>query len=377
MSGGRPRRVGVWLLAGLAVVVAVSLIGPGRRDGPPLDPSSTGPTGTRAILDVLRELEVDVRLAGGVPDAGDVALVVTDTMSPDQREDLRRWVRDGGHLVLVDPLSPLAPGVSGVTSIAFTEPTIEPDCEDPAVAGVERVSVADAFVLALPPGASGCFPRNDGHWMIREPVGEGEQVMLGGAFTLTNAELDRVDNAVLLVNLLTPPDGGSVHVVEGDDPDGRGETLSEVLPDQVRVALWQVPLVWAVLVWWRARRHGRPVGEVPPVSLDAADTVLATGNLLHRAGQAGEAAALVRHDLDTAVRRRLGLPEHLHGDPLVVTVAERTGIPEVLLRRALLDPLPGDDAGLLALAALAGSLRRRLTTPARTASPTPTTGAPT
>ncbi|WP_370327738.1 DUF4350 domain-containing protein [Euzebya sp.] len=381
-----------YLLGAIVVVVLVVAIGPRGRSGPPLDPRSTSPVGTRGIVEVLERLGVDVRVDDGAPTGDDgVALVITDGLSDAQRGAVTDWVADGGRLVLADPFSDLAPDLTGVTSIAFTEPTIEPDCDDPLVDGVDRVAVQGGSVFDLGPDATGCFPRNDGHWMVRTPRGEGEVISIGGPFTLTNQLLDVEDTAVLLVNLLTPEGEADLHVITPDDPAGAGagEGLADLLGDQVAYALLQLPLAWLALVWWRARRHGRPVGETTPVRIEAAETTVAVGNLLSRAGRAPEAAAIMRAHVHRQLTQRLGIPAVDDPETFVTIAAARTDLTAETLRSLLLAPLPTDDAGLVRYANAAAStvarIRQRQTADPRDGStaapptsphPSTTTGAP-
>ena len=363
MSATARRRMAI-VVAAAVVVLAVIAIGPRRGFGAPLDPDSTGPLGVRGLVDVMIELGFDIRVEAGVPGPADQrALVIVDAMTDGQRDGVREWVRDGGTLVLADPLSDLAPSIGGLTSIAFTEPTIEPECEDPAVRGVNRVSVADGFVFDGDGIGTSCFPRNDGAWMVRASEGQGQIVSLGGPLTLTNQLLDDADNAVLLVNLLAPTDGGGVMVIRGEDPAGGGEdSLAEVLPDQVWLALAQIPLAWLGLVWWRGRRHGKPVLEDPPVRVDAAETTIAVGNLMRRAGQAQAAAQVLRWRLTHDLRLRLGIPDTIVGDTLVAVVVERTRLPADRLRDLLVHPLPTTDDGLTGYARDVALLQRHLIT---------------
>lgn len=379
MSADRRRLLLRYGGALLLIVLLIAVIGPRGRAGAPLDPRSTAPTGTRGVLEVLERLGGEVRIGADVPAPGEgaVALVIADRLADGQRDDLRDWVLAGGRLVLADPFSDLAPDLVGLTSVAFTEPSIEPACDDPLVAGVGRVAVAGGSVFAVDGPATGCFPRNGGSWMVRTPTGEGEVIALGGPLTLTNELLGREDTAVLLVNLLLPEDGSALAVVTPEDPDaGEGEGLADVLPPQVGTALLQLPLAWLALVWWRARRHGRPVEEATPVRIEAAETTIATGNLLHRAGRAGDAAAIIRARLRDEVHRRLGIPELADDETFVAVAASRTDIPADSLRRLLVAPLPTTDDGLVryadAAAVVLAGVRQR-----RTADPTAGSTAPT
>lgn len=366
----RRRLAGRYVLGAVLAVALVVAIGPRGQSGVPLDPRSTAAVGTRGIVEVLERLGTDVRVDGGAPVAGEdgVALVISDLLAEGQRQDLRDWVDDGGRLVLADPFSDLAPDLIGLTNIAFTEPTIEPACDDPLVAGVDRVAVAGGSVFELPEDATGCFPRNEGFWMVRSPSGAGEIIVLGGPFTLTNELLATEDTAVLLVNLLTPGEGAGLHVVLGDDPEGAPDTLSELLPDQVAYALLQIPIAWLALLWWRGRRHGQPVVEATPVRVEAAETTVAVGNLLHRAGRAADAAAIIRARVHGELSRRLGIPWVEDPQTFLAVVASRTELSPDVLHRLLLAPLPTDDTGLVrfagaAAAALANIRQRRSADP--------------
>jgi hypothetical protein len=353
------RRAAGWAAAGVLVAAAVAGIGPGRNPGPPLDPRSTGPLGLAALVEVLDRLDVDVRVGGALPREDEpVALVVQDRFDEAAESALAEWVEDGGRLVVADPGLDAAADVVGVTAAAFTEPSIEPRCEDPAARGVGRVAVSGGLVLEAAGDARGCFPRNGGFWMVRDPRGDGEVVTLGGPQTLTNALLGEEDGAVLAVALLTPPDGGGVRVLTGGAAPGAG--LSELLPDGVRLALVQVAVVWLGAVWWRGRRHGRPVEEVGPVRIDAAETTVALGALLHRAGRAQDAAALVRADLRRRLVERLGTPEAAGTAALAAAAADRTDLPAGLVHRLLDGPLPADDAGLVAFTSTAAHVALQL-----------------
>jgi hypothetical protein len=372
--------VGRSLIGAVVVVGLILAIGPRGQDGPPLDPRSTAALGTRGIVEVFERLGTDVRVDRGTPETGRdaVALVITDQLADGQRDDLLAWVDAGGRLVVADPFSQLAPDLVGLTSIAFTEPSIVPDCDDPLVDGVDRVAVAGGNVFDVPAGSTGCFPRNGGSWLVRTPREAGEVIAVGGQFTLSNELLGLEDTSVLLVNLLTPPDGEGVHVIQPDDPDDGTDVLADVLPDQVGYALLQIPLAWAALVWWRARRHGRPVVERVPVRIESSETTVAVGNLLHRAGRATDAAAIMRSRLRGELTRRLGIPATDDVDAFIAVAASRTDLASDVLARLLRDPLPADDDALVAFAAdsalaLAGIRQRRSADPNLGSTADPTT----
>src|SRR5439155_17188153 len=108
-------------------------------------------------------------------------------------------------LLLADPGSPLNPfEVGDTTDLAFGHASIDRRCDLPALRDVRRISAPGAVVLDAPSGATGCFPRNGGFWLVAAPVGRGTLVVVGGAGSFVNHRLDEADNAVLAASLLEP-----------------------------------------------------------------------------------------------------------------------------------------------------------------------------
>ena len=87
------------------------------------------------------------------------------------------------------------------------------------------------------------------------------------------------------------------------------------------------------------------------------------------AGGGGVVPTPREHECATLLRRqqalvelhsRLGIPEDVHGEELIVLVADRTRLPAGDLRRALGGPLPRTDDELVDLARRTAALRRAL-----------------
>ncbi|MBW3601763.1 MAG: DUF4350 domain-containing protein, partial [Actinobacteria bacterium] len=299
-----------WPLAALAggALAAVLLAGPPGGQAP-LDPAGTGPTGVKALVDTLAALGVGVTVGSDVADDARVALVLSDDLADGQHRRLRRWVRDGGRLVLADPGSPLAPGrpTDPVGLLPGAGTTLSRRCALPALRGVGRVRVPDGVVIGPPARSVRCFPSGDGHWLVAARRGRGTVVALGGPGVWTNAALGAADNAVLAAALLHPA-AGALALVRGRAPGAGDTTLADLLPRPVGLALAQLALAFAVVVAWRARRLGRPVSEPQAVELAGSALVVAVGNLLRRGRNAGHAARLLRADLRRSLGERLGLP---------------------------------------------------------------------
>ena len=367
------RRALPWVAVVLGVALVVAVAGRGAEEGNPLDPASPGPLGTKGLVEVLRGLGGRVTVSAGQPGTGtDTALLLSDDLTPQRRQGLLDWVRRGGTLVVADPSS----GVTrvepvGSTRFGLLDAEIERRCAVPALRDAERVAAPGGVVFEIPegqgapgnrPGATqACFPRNDGAWLLVQPLGGGTVVRLGGASALVNQELGEADNAILLASLLVPVEGTAVQVLQPPLPGGGTAGLGDLIAPRVRLALWQLVLAFVLLALWRARRLGRPVAEPQPVQLPGAELVVAVGNLLQRAKGRGQAAGLLTDDLRRSLAERLGLPPSTPADQVADTVAERTGIPRERVLRTLTRTTPRDEAELVALSQAADTIRREVT----------------
>lgn len=374
--GGFLRRWRALLVLLLVFAVGVLVIGPRGTPGPPYDPTSTSPRGARGLVLLLEEVGLDVRISADPPGAGvDTALVLVDDLPDAQRAELRRFAEEGGRLVVADPTSPLTPPVVGFTAVAFTDPSLTPDCDSPLVAGIGRIT-APGSVVYDPAGGVGCFPRNDGAWLVRTPTGDGEVIALGGPGPFTNELLGEVDNAVLVGNVLAA-DVDTVVQVLRPRVVGGDASLADLVPTSAWTGLASIVLAWLAAMWWRGRRLGRPVDEPQPVELDAAETTVAVGNLLQRAGARGSAAAVLRADLARTLDEQAGTGRHTpDGEELVAVAAARLGEDPARLHHALAGPPPTRDAELLALARDVEALRRAARRPPGTTPSPPHEPAP-
>jgi hypothetical protein len=367
------RRALPWVAVVLGVALVVAVAGRGAEEGNPLDPASPGPLGTKGLVEVLRGLGGRVTVSAGQPGTGtDTALLLSDDLTPQRRQGLLDWVRRGGTLVVADPSS----GVTrveptGSTRFGLLDAEIERRCAVPALRDADRVAAPGGVVFEIPegqgapgnrPGATqACFPRNDGAWLLVQPLGGGTVVRLGGASALVNQELGEADNAILLASLLVPVEGTAVQVLQPPLPGGGTAGLGDLIAPRVRLALWQLVVAFVLLALWRARRLGRPVAEPQPVQLPGAELVLAVGNLLQRAKGRGQAAGLLTDDLRRSLAERLGLPPSTPADQVADTVAERTGIPRERVLRTLTRTTPRDEAELVALGQAVDTIRREVT----------------
>lgn len=358
-------RVRAWLPLGALVVVAVlaaGLAGAGRDNGRPLDPTSTGPLGTKALVLLLGEMGATVTTSDRLPGAGiDVALVLADNLTPARSQELRAWVEAGGTLVLADPFSDLAPllarSPAGLFDAVDIDTVLPRDCGLRALQATAEVEVPVPAGFDIPPGATGCFPSAGGSFLVARAEGEGTVVALAGPGLWVNDNLDHADNAVLAVSLLAPRPGTTVRILLPPGPGQGRRSLTDLIRPSVRLALWQLVIAFALFALWRARRLGRPVPEDDPVEVPGAELVVAVGNMLHKAGRRDQAAAMIRHDLRRTLAHHLGLGADAPAEAVVEAVARRSRLPRERIEAVLYSAVPVDDGELVALAATIESLK--------------------
>ena len=350
------RRSTATAFALLIALVSVALVlGRGRSTGPPLDPNSTAPLGTHALVALLESFEVDVRR--GLPDQSDtVALFLAGTLDDDRTDQLEQWVSGGGRLVVASPGSAFSPQIDGLLDRESLSAGI---CEVPGLDDVARLGGSSFGTYVIGPESTGCFLGPDGQaYLIAEDRGAGQIIAIGGAAPLTNELLDEEDNAVLAVRLLEP-DSGSLRVIY--DPAGIAgagdQSLVGLIPGSVRLIGWQLLVAFAVFVLWRARRFGRVVEEPQPVELPGSLLVLSSGELRRRSGGYAAAMAAIRRDTEVRLRTEHRIPTEVSTERLAVVLQARSGLDSEALRRALLDPLPPGPEGLTALVAAVDALQ--------------------
>jgi hypothetical protein len=344
----RARRPLLWGAIALGILLA-ALVG-ARRAGPgnPLDPASTAPDGTRALVEILDQLGARIQVTDAVPvSGGGAALLLSDHLDEGERAALLAWVRQGNTLVVADPGSPVTQVEAvGTTRVGFLDAKLERRCGVQALRDVRHVSAPGGLVFRVPPGGQGCFPRGEGSWLVVQPV--------GGA-----------DNAILAASLLAPAEGGRVVVLKPPLPGAGSRRLSDLVAPRVKLALWQLAVAFALLALWRSRRLGRPVTEPAAVRIPGSELVVAVGNLLQRGRHRGQAAALLAGDLRRTLAERLGLPASAPPEQVAAAVTARTGMELGRVLAALQPGTPRDEAGLVRLARSVDAIRTQATSARR------------
>ncbi|WP_225221513.1 DUF4350 domain-containing protein [Microbacterium gallinarum] len=367
-SPGRAPRVTTWILIAVALL-AIGGIGAviaaagewAERDA--LDPQSAGPTGTRALVEVLRDQGVAVRVvrdhvgAGSALDGGPATLVLPDTpaLSDDGLQDL---VDRAADVVLIEPrarsLDLLLPGAetAGYAPLGTTDP----DCDlgDAVRSGAIEPGIAlmppDADAAATP-GFSACYPAGDGYGLLVGPHGDGRAAAVDGTDLFTNARLAEDGNAALAINLM-----GRHPLVVWYQP-GTGDTdiadtdlsIGELTPPWVSPVIVLVIVAGVAAGIWRGRRFGPLVAERLPVTVRASETTEGRARLYAQSRDALHAADQLRLGALGRLGRTLGLGPAASAPEISDAAAARAGVDAGAARRILIDDIPVSDADLVSL----------------------------
>ncbi|MGO1390578.1 DUF4350 domain-containing protein [Brachybacterium alimentarium] len=361
------RRPWLTVLVVLAVLGAVlaSVARGYYRDGP-LEPDAPTGQGSKAVVQVLEGLSVDVEVDRHTADAAaDLragrTVLVTDPrgLSSTQLAALAEAHEQGpGRLVLVQPddeaLYALAPDItrSGSLSTA-SDLSPGPECGDLSqgartlhVPGEDGLRGSSSLYRASGEARS-CFAAEKGGLV----AGADRLVVLGSADLLTNDGVANGDNSALVLNTLGVDGELTWYVPSAGDPLGSdGQDLLTYLPDWAGPLLLWLLLTAVIAVIAVARRFGPVVVEPLPVTVRPQEIVLGRARLLQQADARDAAATSLRSATATRLADRLGLRRESALDGLVMALAPHVDrSPEQL--RTLLGPTPvPDDQSLVRLA---------------------------
>lgn len=373
----RRRSASTWLWAVVALlamavigVLSYTLLQP--RPGGRMDPESTYPNGAHALVALLDDHGVQVSVATAVDDVArharpDSLVVIGETQRILAPDLLDRLAEVPGDRLLVEPtpraLRALAPELSRQWSSAQRRP----DCalaeanRAGTVALGETAITYEAKDAAAADGLTSCY----GGAVVRYHDGARTITVVGSAEFLLNGHLLEEGNAALAMNLA----GTRPHVVwfapqrpQTQAEGGTGkQTLSDLIPGNVKWVVWQLCLVVAVLAIWQGRRLGPLVAETLPVVVRASETVEGRARLYRARRARDRAADALRTATLQRLLPRLGLPVTAAPEAVVAAVAHRTTVPADTLGRLLFGSAPATDADLLDLARALDDIERQVT----------------
>jgi len=363
------RRARPWValavVALLGAVAAVLLSGSDATGGRALGPENAAPAGAKALVEVLRDQGIDVRVVSTLDDARsaaarpDTTLLVDDAGSYLVADQWGELGDAASSLVLLAPgavaLDALVPGVGLAAQV--DDGVRDLGCDLPPLSRVERVHAAGLAysVDDVDPGADvvACVrdPESDAAGLVVVDDGDRRVVVVGTTTALSNGTVATAgaDDAAYGLALLGQTDTLVWYLPGVDDvPEGAG-TLATLTPGWVTPVLLLLTATAVAAMVWRGRRLGPLVVERMPVVVRASETTEGRARLYERSGQRRHALDQLRIGTLGRLARLTGLASTSSVDEVVDRVAGLLQADPRGLRHVLVDADPADDAELVGL----------------------------
>ena len=360
---GSFRRARFWLIAAAFVAVVVlgyTLLSPPSLTSQPLAPTSTGMTGSRALVQVLREHGVSTTSTtslsateSAVSDATATTVVVYDPDRFLDAEQLARLRTIAAHVVVISPgakeVRDLDPNISLIGNS-----TASPSAHCSLPAATKAAKIADgghAYGLAADAASySLCFPSGDNDFSLIQRHGGGTTLtVIGSTRSFQNRYIGDSGNAALAINLL----GASKSLIwylpslEDVGASGKTVTLAQAAPAWFSAFTVLVFLVLITAAIWRGRRFGPLVIERMPVVVRSSETMEGRARLYQSSSARVRALDSLRIGTIARIGRMCGLSRTADVSEVAGTVAALLGRPIAEIRGILVDVRPTSDADLV------------------------------
>ena len=356
------RRGLFWVAIVFILVVGFLAVGrPSDTNKTPFDPRGTGPTGFKALVELIRAFGGEMVVVGGAPDSSyDVAFLPIDETDVADIAAIQTWVRTGRprgcrhRLRFVPQLgSPVGERESAVK-------VDRGDCRVAALRDVSTIEVADAFAYRISSSSQHCFRFGSDAFVLVSSLGNGNIVALGSSSPLFNERLDQEDNAALAVALLAPLPGTRVAFLRGASARTDGSSIWDAVDPGVAYGFLLLGAAFAIYAWSRGRRLGKVILETPPVEIGGSELVVAVGQLLARSATPAHAAAALRDQARRDLAGRVGAHQSDSPAAIAAAYATRLGGDRVEVEALLSDTPVTDERELVTLAGRLHALREEV-----------------
>ena len=384
----RLRSASVWIVAAfviLVTVIALVLLTGDEETDEPLHYDSTARTGTKALVETLRDHDVDVttsedqqsaRTAAARPDTTLLIPTNTDALSPGDIAGLQYALRThGNRLVLVDPGPSVAQFTDRITvndnlsPLADPDATTPPACDSPIARGAGAVTTGDVEYAETKKGTGGitaCYPFagpgvdeiDDAEvapgsargQFVTDSGGSVPLTVLGNPEWVTNEHIDEEGNASLALSQLSQTQNVVVYypTFDGADQQSPPSTIDFVPGWFLAGVLWLIPCV-LVLLLVIGRRFGPLAVERLPVIVPAVETVHGRAALSSRSHDRDGALHTLRTGALLRIAKRLSLGPDARTPDIITRIAATTGADPGYLHRVFVSASAHTDAELTEL----------------------------
>src|SRR5579871_3119785 len=268
---------------------------------PPTTPSSFVPqgAGVKALYLLLKQEHFKVdqwqTVWNSLPsDAG--LLVVVEPLEREvtggEIAGLHRWIEQGGSLLYLtnqpngkNPEDTVTGDIEVVKSDQTKETVSPAIANSPYTRNVGKITVASP--VRLSPDSRGGYTTlfRDGHGIVavHKSLGKGQVIVLADTVTASNAAIKEADNAVLFVDIAAATTGATGRTVVFDEyhhgvgftqhGEDTGDSLLSSMPLPMRLAVWHLLGLSALIAYNGNRRFGRPRLLRTPVYRPSTDYV--------------------------------------------------------------------------------------------------------
>ncbi|BDI21686.1 DUF4350 domain-containing protein [Herbiconiux sp. L3-i23] len=354
-----------WIVVVLVVVAGGGIstaLNSATLDATPFGAGNPGPTGAKALVEVLRQQGVDVMTADTIGEAqaavADPAAATVLVYDADGLLDAERIETLGAlatHLVLVAPPTPLldslAPGIALGGSVEVDD-ALEPGCDAPAAVRAGPIVATDQSVQPVGDSAAVfCYADGEGLAQYARVDVDGRAVdVLAGTSSFDNESIATAGNAALALGLLGDrPTLVWYQPTFADLPVGAPPTTAELTPEWVTPVLLTLIAVFVAAALWRGRRLGPLVVEDLPVVVRAGETIEGRARLYRRSSARLHALDSLRIGSIGRLAAALRLPTTASTDAVVRATAAALQQPTSQIAALLVDQVPGNDAELVRL----------------------------
>lgn len=347
-------RTWAWVLAAtVAIVLTGLLITKSPRPEGYLDPEAVNLRGGHALAQLLRDRGVTVTRATTIDEVRDAMHADSQLMVLDNGNlsdpILDALVTLPGDRLMLAPYSDTRERLASQVRVSSYQSNelVEPDCDlrEAKQAGAIQTYIGPTYTFTNPaPGQISCY----GGMLVRYQDSNRTITVLGDDTLLSNKQLTKQGNAALAMNLAGRSSRLVWYVPERPKvgTSAKPKSMSDLIPDQVSMAIWQLCLVVLLLAMWRGRRLGPIVAEKLPVVVRASETTEGRGRLYRSRRARDLASESLREAARYRIVRRLGLPVDETSQVVATAVAHRIGRNATDVHHVLFGPVPSDDQQL-------------------------------
>ncbi len=372
------RRSLFWIIAAIfAIAVALAtlaLTGASQTAATPYSATEAGPTGSKALAQVLAQHGVAVTVTDSLvrtrsallKSDGEATMMLVDPNDYLDADQVRSLAGLAKHVVLLTPtfaqLADLAPEIAQAGAVSEKKP-LKAGCSFTPARNAGTVG-GGGFAYRLIDtslDATTCFGSGHSAYSLIDLDRAGRRItVVGTTAAFTNAHAAEFGNAALALNLL----GDNAHLVWylptiNDRAIAGTPTIAQLTPPWVSPVIVLLIITGIAAAVWRGRRMGPIVVENLPVTVRASETMEGRARLYQKGSARLRAIDSLRIGAVARLASTCGLSRLATVDEVISAVASLTGSDEGAIRNLLLDDVPRTDRALVALSDSLLELERR------------------